>query len=116
MPMSDENQLITPPAFTALYVAPGQIKPSLPRNELYARYEFCEDLSSLLSENAREVLFDLSIAETDVLERFYHGLLTPESGVNPAEAAWIIRRLCEHLNWDAALADPFLDAGNQPPD
>ncbi|MFK7963262.1 MAG: ATPase with chaperone activity [Burkholderiaceae bacterium] len=114
--MSDENQLITPPAFTALYVAPGQIKPSLPRDELYRRYEFCEDLSTVLSDNAREVLFDLSIAETDVLERFYQGLLAPESGVSRTEAAWIIRRLCEHLNWDPALADPFLDAESQSPD
>lgn len=108
--MSDENQLIAPPAFTALYVAPGQFKPSLPRDELYQRYEFCEDLSGLLSENARNVIFDLSIAETDVLERFYQGLLTPESGVNKPEAGWIVRRLCEHLGWDPALAEPFIAA------
>lgn len=103
--MSDENQLETPPAFTALYVEPGRIKPSIPRAELHQRYEFCEDLSSLLSENARNVIFDLSIAETDVLERFYQGLASEDSGVSAAEGGWVIRRLCEHLGWDPALAD-----------
>ncbi|MGH1358103.1 MAG: ATPase with chaperone activity [Burkholderiaceae bacterium] len=106
--MSDQNQLEVAPAFIALYVAPGQIKPSLPLAELHQRYEFCEDLCNLLSENARNVIFDLSIAETDVLERFHLGLLSEDSGVNRAEAGWIIRRLCEHLNWDNELAD-FVD-------
>jgi len=108
--MSDQNQLITPPAFTALYVPPGQIKPSLSRDALYQRYEFCEDLTELLCENARNVIFDLSIAETDVLERFYQGLLSAESGVSKPEAGWIIRRLCEQLGWDTALADPVIQA------
>ena len=106
--MSEQNQLQIPQAFVDLYVAPGQIKPSLSRGELHQRYEFCEDLCNLLTENARNVLFDLSIAESDVLERFHQGLLSDESGVSRAEAGWIIRRLCETLNWEPALAD-FVD-------
>ncbi len=110
--MSEQNQLEIPQAFVSLYVAPGQIKPSLRRPELHQRYEFCEDLCNLLSENARNVIFDLSIAETDVLHRFHQGLLAEQSGVTAAEAGWIIRRLCETLNWDPALAD-FVDTSER---
>ena len=88
--MSDENQLDIPAAFTALYVTPGRIKPSIGRQELHQRFEFCEDLSNLLSENARAVLFDLSLAETDVLERMLAGLRQPDSSVTAAEAGWVI--------------------------
>ncbi len=108
--MSDENQLDIPAAFTALYVTPGRIKPSIGRQELHQRFEFCEDLSNLLSENARAVLFDLSLAETDVLERMLAGLRQPDSSVTAAEAGWVIRRLCEHLGWDPALVDQFDNA------
>jgi len=35
-------------------VAPGQIKPSLPRDELYLRYEFYEDLGIVKTDNIHE--------------------------------------------------------------
>ena len=39
-------------------------------------------------------------AETqEVLARCQQGLLTPESGINEAEATWVVTRLAELLNW-----------------
>lgn len=97
--MVDPNQLETPETFTALYVAPGAYKPSLPRDELFARYEFCEDLANMLTEHASNVKFDTGATEIDVLERIRAGLLEPESGVNTQEAHWVTGRLAELLNW-----------------
>ncbi|MEZ5740549.1 MAG: ATPase with chaperone activity [Burkholderiaceae bacterium] len=97
--MSDDNQLFVPPSFIALYVAPNRIKPSIGRDELVRRYEFCEDLATLLTEHANNQLFDLGIAETDVLERCHAGLLVEGSGVDAHEAGWVIRRLAELLRW-----------------
>ena len=39
--MSDEYQIEIPASFVALYVLPGRQKPSLPRDEVAARYELC---------------------------------------------------------------------------
>lgn len=97
--MVDPNQLETPEAFTAIYLTPGGYKPSLPRDELFARYEFCEDLANMLTEHASNVKFDTGATEGDVLERIREGLLQPESGVNADEAVWVTGRLAELLNW-----------------
>lgn len=106
--MSDENQIIVPPSFVALYVEPGRIRPRAARDEIAARYEFCEDLATMLTEHARNQLFELGITEDDVLIRCYRGLLTTESGVDEAEAQWVARRLAELLGWSDAvvLAEP----------
>ena len=101
--MADDSQLQVPPAFVALYVDPGRIKPSLPFPELYSRYELCEDLSQLLVEQARGLIHELGIAENDVLSRIHRGLADEASPVTPAEAAWVVGRLAEHLGWEAAL-------------
>jgi hypothetical protein len=37
--------------------------------------------------------------EQDVLERVLAGLRQPDSGVDEAEAQWIVRRLAELLAW-----------------
>ena len=37
--MPDENQLVVPPSFIALFVEPGRIKPSASREEILARYD-----------------------------------------------------------------------------
>jgi len=97
--MVDPNQLETPESFTALYLAPGGYKPSLARDELFARYEFCEDLANMLTEHASNVKFDTGATESDVLERIQAGLLEPDSGVHDNEAPWVTGRLAELLNW-----------------
>jgi len=107
--MSEESQIVVPPSFIALYVEPGRIKPSAPREEIATRYEFCEDLATLLTEHAKTTQWELAVTEADVLERIHRGLLADAAGVNRAEAGWVTRRLAELLEWDCPpLADPPL--------
>lgn len=104
--MSDEYQIEIPASFMALYVLPGRQKPSLPRDELSARYELCEDMAQLLTETARNMEFSLGLAESDVLTRCLQGLRVEPAVVNETESVWVVRRLAELLGWS--------DAGLQP--
>ena len=88
--MSDENQIVIPPSYTALCVPAGRSRPSAGQAQMSARYEFCEDLANLLTEHARPTRRELAISEGDALER-------------------VLRRLVELLDW-AALERPDLSA------
>lgn len=99
--MSDESQIEIPSSFMALYLAPGRQKPGLPRTELAARYELCEDMAQMLTETARNMEFSLGIAEADVLARCLQGLRVEPAVVNEAESTWVVTRLAELLNWPA---------------
>ena len=98
--MSDESQIHVPPSFVALFVPPGRVKPTETRDVIAARYEICEDLAHLLTDRAATIRWELGITEADVLERIERGLLAAGSGVNEAEARWVVRRLAELLEWD----------------
>ena len=97
---SDDYQILIPPSFLALYVPPGKIKPTAPRDEIASRYGWCEDLAQTLTETAGATQFKLGLAEADVLERIGRGLRGGEAGVSAAEATWVLRRLAELLGWD----------------
>ena len=97
--MYDHNQIEIPESFVALYIEPGRHKPSGTRAAIGARYEFCEDLANHLYEYARAQHHDLGITEGDVLARVGLGLAQPDSGVNAAEARWVVRRLAELEGW-----------------
>ncbi len=97
----DGNQIVVPPSFVALFVPPGRIKPTAARAEIAARYELCEDLAQMLTEHARTKHWELGVTEQDVLQRMHQGLLGPEAPVSEAEAAWVVRRLAELLDWPA---------------
>ena len=99
--MSDDYQIIVPPSFIALFVEPGRIKPSASREYIYARYDLCEDMANLLTEQASNKLWELGITQTDVLERIHRGLLTQDVGLTELEAGWVVRRLAEILGWEA---------------
>ena len=99
--MSDDSQLVLPRSFIELYIPPGRIKPTALRDEIAARYEFCEDLASMLTEHAQLKRWDLGLTEDDVLERMHRGLLVQDAPVSPAEAQWVVRRLAELLEWRA---------------
>jgi hypothetical protein len=103
--MTDDNQLIIPDSFTALYLAPGRTKPTASRADIAARYEACEDLATALSEQARTVHWSQGVAEDEVLARIHRGLLEPGAGVGAAEAEWVVRRLAELLEWHGAFPD-----------
>jgi hypothetical protein len=102
--MSDESQIVVPPSFIALFVPPGRIKPTSPRTEIAARYEFCEDLAQMLTEQAQDKRWQLGASEDIVLERMLGGLNSEGSGVNAAEAVWVVTRLAELLDWPALPA------------
>lgn len=100
--MSEDSQIVVPPSFVALFVPPGRIKPTAPREHIAERYELCEDLAQMLTEQARTKLFELGVAERDVLERIDRGLRDDGAGatlVDAAEATWVVRRLAELLDW-----------------
>jgi len=97
--MFEENQNFVPESFMSLYVDKGRFKPSLPRAELTARYEMCEDLANLLVDPASTQQFDLGITEDDALERCWRGLLVEPSVTTPEEAFWVVCRLAELLSW-----------------
>lgn len=97
--MPPESQFEIPASFIALYLEPGRLKPHAAREVIAARYEFCEDLATMLTDHAADVKGDLKVTEGDVLVRIYRGLLAEASGVNPKEAEWVVTRLAELLNW-----------------
>lgn len=110
--MSDDNQFIVPPSFITLFVEPGRTKPNASRNEIAARYELCEDLAQMLTEQALDKRWQLGITEDDVLLRMQSGLLAEGSVVTAAEAAWVVTRLAELLEWPAL---PVADASQPRP-
>jgi hypothetical protein len=99
--MSDENQVFIPRSFIELYVDPGRIRPREPRAVIAGRYDYCEDLAQMLTETAREKLWDLGVTEDDVLERIRLGLADGGASVDAGEAGWVMTRLCELLGWAA---------------
>jgi hypothetical protein len=99
--MSEDSQLVLPRSFIELFIPAGRTKPTAPRDEIAARYEFCEDLASMLTEHARLKLWELGITEEEVLQRMHRGLVVPDAPVNPAEARWVVCRLAELLEWRA---------------
>ncbi|MFZ2649086.1 MAG: ATPase with chaperone activity [Burkholderiaceae bacterium] len=99
--MSDANQSDIPRSFIDLFIKPGSVKPSEPRQVIAQRYELCEDMAQMLVGAAKDTLFELGVAEEDVLTRMHRGLLVDGSVVAPDEAGWVIRRLAELLDWPA---------------
>lgn len=97
--MSEDSQIVVPPSFVALFVPPGRIKPTEPREVIAERYELCEDLAQALVERAQLVQFDTGADEAEVLRRIGLGLLAGEAIVDEAEARWVVRRLAELLDW-----------------
>lgn len=97
--MSDDYQIEIPQSFMALFVDPGRQKPNASRAVVADRYELCEDMASMLTETAKNMLFSLGITERDVLERVYRGLIGEGAVVTPAEAVWVVHRLAELLDW-----------------
>ena len=98
--MSDENQIVVPPSFIALFVDPGRTKPNASREHITERYEFCEALATMLVERAQTLQWQLGVTEADVLGKLHAGLLGPDAPVPENEAGWIVKRLAELLEWE----------------
>ena len=101
--MQDDSQLQVPPSFAALHTERQRL--TLPREELLARFDLCEDLAGHLVDFAKAVHFQQGVSEDEVLARCRRGLLEAPAQVSRAEARWIAGRLAELLGWQAALDD-----------
>ena len=99
--MDDSNQLEVPPSFVALYTSPSGHRLTEPVSTVRQRYELCEDLAQALVEQASTARFGSDGSEGEVLRKMHAGLTMPGSPVQPAEAAWVVRRLAELLDWQA---------------
>ena len=97
--MSDDNQVLVPRSFIELFIPPGRLKPSEPREVITQRHELCEDMAQMLTEHARMKLFELGVTEEDVVARIHLGLLVSGSVVTADEAGWVVCRLAELLDW-----------------
>lgn len=97
--MSDEYQIEIPQSFMALFVDPGRQKPNASREVVAGRYELCEDMTGMLTETAKNMLFSLKITEREVLQRVHRGLTVDGAVITPREAVWVLRRLAELLGW-----------------
>jgi hypothetical protein len=97
--LSEDNQIEIPQSFCALFQEPGRSKLAATRFFIAQRYELCEDMANLLTQTAQEMLHGLGIAESDVLQRCYQGLVADPSVFNAGEAEWVVRRLAELSQW-----------------
>ena len=96
--MSDDYQIHIPPSFFAVYTDARQ-RLREPLATVRARYEVCEDLANHLVQHA-QLLHHVEVpSEEEILTRIHAGLSSPEAGVSPAEAGWIVQRLAELLGW-----------------
>jgi hypothetical protein len=98
--MPIDNQIEPPQSFMALYVKPGQTRPNAPQHVVLARYEQCEDMATILAEQAQTIAFKENLSEKEVLERCHRGLQNSEVDFTGNEAAWVICRLAELLGWE----------------
>lgn len=98
--MEDPNQIEVPPSFTALFASPSGYRLTEPMATVRARYELCEDLAQALTEQASTMLFKSGGAEAEVLATIHAALSADGSAVQPREAAWVVTRLGELLDWD----------------
>lgn len=101
--MSDESQIVVPPSFVALFIETGRVKPTASREQILARYEFCEDLATMLMEHAKTKLWELGVGEEDVLDRIHRGLVSDDAAMSATEAKWVTLRLAELLDWPCPI-------------
>ena len=93
--MSVDNQFEVPSTFPVSAGA-GQ-RPT--HAEIRVRYELCEDLATHLQDFCETRRGGLGLSRDDCLLRCHAGLADAASGVDAAEARWIVERLAERLGW-----------------
>lgn len=98
--MAINNQIEPPQPLMAMYITPGRDRPNAPQEVVLARYEQCEDMATILAEQAQTIAFKENISEQEVLERCHQGLITDSSHFNEKEALWVTYRLAELLGWE----------------
>ena len=93
--MSGDNQFEVPSTFPV----PAGAGQRLMHAEIRSRYELCEDLATHLQEFCETRRGGLGLSRDGCLLRCHAGLADAASGVDAAEARWIVERLAERLGW-----------------
>ena len=96
--MHDDNQILIPDSFIALYCDERK-RLTVTRAALAERYELCEDMATMLVDHCQVVHFRDGAPEAEILRRCHQGLLVPPMTVEPNEAVWVVRRTAELLQW-----------------
>lgn len=99
VPMDPDNQIEVPASFAALYTAPGGQRLLQPASHVRDRYELCEDMAQMLTEQAAAAHFKSGGPEGEVLRQMQSALGAPEAPVSPEEAEWVVRRIAEIVGW-----------------
>jgi hypothetical protein len=108
--MDNDNQIFIPDSFSTLHATPGG-RPTLPRAELVARYELCEDMANALVEHCQAIHFRDGVDEAEVLQRCLKGLLVEPAVLTPPQARWVVTRTAELLGWPLQFDDEEGDSG-----
>jgi hypothetical protein len=103
--MDDFNQIEVPPSFLALFASPSGYKLTQPMSAVRERYELCEDLAQMLSEQAVGALASVAGDQREVLEKMKLGLSVAGSPVQPGETTWVVTRVAELLGWELPAAE-----------
>jgi hypothetical protein len=96
--MDDDNQIVIPESFIALFVRPGRSKPAEPYVTILQRYELCEDLASALVDQATIKKWELGVETQDIVQRIGQGLTSGAAGISDTEAEWVCKRLTELMD------------------
>jgi hypothetical protein len=102
--MDDSNQIVVPPSFTAVYATPSGYRLTEPMAVVRERYELCEDLAQMLTDQASTAQFKSGGSEREVLGAMRQGLTGEGSSVSAREAQWVVVRLAELLGWEMPAA------------
>jgi hypothetical protein len=104
--MDDPNQIEVPASFQALYANRAGTRLTEPMAVVRERYELCEDLAQMLTEQAATQQFKSGGSERDVLEGMQRALSGDGSPVQAMEAGWVVTRLAELLGWEPLSPAP----------
>ena len=95
----DDNQIQPPPSFVALFTTPGGHRLTEPMAHVRERYELCEDMAQMLTEQAGTLQFKTGGSERDVLSAIAQALSGDEAPLDAQETGWVLSRLAELLGW-----------------
>lgn len=98
--MHDPNQIEVPPSFQAIFTSPSGYRLTEPMAVVRERYELCEDMAQMLSEQAAAAQFKSGASEREVLAKMEQALCGEGAVVQEEEAAWVVTRLAEILGWE----------------
>lgn len=102
MTMDENNQILIPPSFMALFVPPGKTRPTASHPHIAQRYELCEDMAQMLCESASEQQFKTGCDPDSLVQSMAQTLQGEGAVLDSGEARWVVLRMAELLHWTLA--------------